>query len=303
MKIKSIIKTDKLTDHVIYTDTDSIFVTTVPMMDLRYQDWSTGTADEIAVKVNEFASEMQDYLNDFYDILAPRVFNVPVDKHRLEIKKEYVAKSGIWIAKKRYAQWIISDNGVPVDKLDVKGLDVVRSSFPKAFGELMSTVLITILRSGTQSELRDMIMEFKHSMTTLDINDVSKNSSVKGLSKYKSDLGLFRTKKGATAHGKAAVVYNDMLVHYKTAYKYSPIKNGDKIKWAYVKNNPLGVEAVAFKGYQDPVEITDFIKTYIDYDKIFERELHKKLQDFYDALGWGQVVNEQKKAAAFFSFV
>ena len=27
----------------------------------------------------------------------------------------------IWIAKKRYAQWIISDNGVPVDKLDVKG--------------------------------------------------------------------------------------------------------------------------------------------------------------------------------------
>ena len=38
-----------------------------------------------------------------------------------------------WVmdCKKRYAQWIISDNGVPVDKLDVKGLDVKRSSFPK----------------------------------------------------------------------------------------------------------------------------------------------------------------------------
>ena len=45
-------------------------------------------------------------------------------------------KNGLWIAKKRYAQWIISDNGVPVDKLDVKGLDVKRSSFPKSFSRV-----------------------------------------------------------------------------------------------------------------------------------------------------------------------
>ena len=79
-----------------------------------------------------FCEEMQDYLNDFYDILSTKIFNVDKDKHRLEIKKEYVDKApGLWVTKKRYVQWIISDNGVPVDKLDVKGLDVKRSSFPK----------------------------------------------------------------------------------------------------------------------------------------------------------------------------
>ena len=39
--------------------------------------------------------------------------------------------------KKRYAQWIISDNGVPVDKLDVKGLDVkkfIPKSIPRMYG-------------------------------------------------------------------------------------------------------------------------------------------------------------------------
>ena len=33
-----------------------------------------------------------DYLNDFYDILSQKIFNVDKDKHRLEIKKEYVQR-------------------------------------------------------------------------------------------------------------------------------------------------------------------------------------------------------------------
>ena len=39
-------------------------------------------------------------------------------------------QNGLWL-EKRYAQWIISDNGVPVDKLDVKGLDVKEEFIPK----------------------------------------------------------------------------------------------------------------------------------------------------------------------------
>ena len=113
-------------DSNIYIDTDSVFFSAVPLMDKRYKDWKEKDQDTIAGYVNEIAEEMQDYLNDFYNILSKKIFNVDKDKRRLEIKKEYVAKAGLWIAKKRYAQWIISDNGVPVDKLDVKGLDVKR---------------------------------------------------------------------------------------------------------------------------------------------------------------------------------
>lgn len=272
-------------------------------MNYRIPNWEDNEQDVIAGFVDEVAGEMQDYLNEFYDVLAKRVFNVDKDKHRLEIKKEYVAKAGIWIAKKRYAQWIIMEKGVSVDKLDVKGLDVVRSSFPEAFRDLMNTVLIDILHDKTQIELRDLIMKFKHNMKKLKIQEIAKNSSVKDLSKHNgSGRTPFKFLKGTPAHAKAAIAYNDLLKHYKTAFKYSPIRDGDKIRWCYLKTNPFGLNAVGFMGYNDPKEITDFIKTYIDYDKIFERELEKKLQDFYTALNWGQVVNEQLQAEKFFNF-
>ena len=46
----------------------------------------------------------------------------------------------------------------------------------------------------------------------------------------------------------------------------------------------------------------DLVETYMDYDKLFERELLKKLEDFYGALGWGDVLSSTKTAEKFFSF-
>jgi len=291
-------------DSNIYIDTDSVFFSATPLLDKRNPTWRDNDQDTIAGFVNEIAEEVQDYLNNFYDILSERILNVPKDKHRLEIKKEYVAKAGLWIAKKRYAQWIISDNGVPVDKLDVKGLDVKRSSFPKAFQECMGTVLIDILKGKTEEEISDYVLDFKKKMINRPIDEIAKNSAVKNLSKYmpKGKRQLFTTMKGTPAHVKAAISYNDCLKHFDAPFKYEPMKNGDKVKWVYLKNNPLGLDGLAFTGYNDPPEIENFISTYIDHNKIFERELKGKLQDFFDAIGWSDVVSEQRTAEKFFSF-
>ena len=291
-------------DSNIYIDTDSVFFSAVPLLDKRNPSWKDNDQDTIAGFVNEIAEEMQDYLNDFYDILSEKILNVPKDKHRLEIKKEYVAKAGLWVAKKRYAQWIISDNGVPVDKLDVKGLDVKRSSFPKAFQEIMAEVLISILRGETEEEISDKVLAFKKSMVNQDVKVIAKNSAVKNLTKYmpKGKRQLFQWVSGTPAHVKAAIAYNDCLKHFNAPFKYEPMKNGDKVKWVYLKDNPLGLSGLAFTGYSDPPEINEFINTYIDHNKIFERELKGKLQDFFDAIGWGDVVSEQRTAEKFFSF-
>ena len=291
-------------DSNIYIDTDSVFFSAAPLLDKRNPTWRDNDQDTIAGFVNEIAEEVQDYLNDFYDILSEKILNVPKDKHRLEIKKEYVAKAGLWIAKKRYAQWIISDNGVPVDKLDVKGLDVKRSSFPKAFQECMGTVLIDILKGKSEEEISDYVVDFKKNMINRPQSEIAKNSAVKNLSKYmpKGKRQLFQFAKGTPAHVKAAISYNDCLKHFDSPFKYEPMKNGDKVKWVYLKTNPLGLDGVAFTGYNDPPEIEEFIGTYIDHNKIFERELKGKLQDFFDAISWGDVISEQKTAEKFFSF-
>ena len=290
-------------DSNIYIDTDSVFFSAVPLMDKRYPNWKDEEQDTIAGYVDVIAGEMQDYLNDFYDILSKKVFNVDKDKHRLEIKKEFVAKAGLWVAKKRYAQWIIMNNGVPMDKLDVKGLDVKRSSFPKAFQDIMAEVLISILRGETEEQISDKVLAFKKSMMGLDVKNIAKNSAVKELTKYMGKKRqLFEVMKGTPAHVKAAIAYNDCLKHFNTPFKYEPMRNGDKIKWVYLKNNPLGLDGLGFTGYSDPPEIEEFIQTYVDHNKIFERELKGKLQDFFDAIGWGDVVSEQRTAEKFFSF-
>ena len=291
-------------DSNIYIDTDSVFFSAVPLMDKRYPNWRDDDQDTIAGYVNLIAEEMQDYLNDFYDIMSTKIFNVDKENHRLEIKKEYVAKAGLWIAKKRYAQWIISDNGVPCDKLDVKGLDVKRSSFPKAFQECMGKVLIDILRGVSEEELTKYVLDFKKDMENRPNSEIAKNTAVKNLKKYmpKGKRVPFTTMKGTPAHVKAAIAYNDLITHFKVPYKYGPMVNGDKVKWVYLKDNPLGLDGLAFTGYNDPPEIEKFIETYIDRNKIFERELRFKLQDFYDAIGWGEMISEQKTAEKFFNF-
>jgi DNA polymerase elongation subunit (family B) len=293
-------------DSNIYIDTDSVFFSAVPLLDHRKPHWKDNDQNTIAGYVNEIAGEMQDYLNNFYDMLSEKVFNVDRTKHRFEIKKEFVSKSGIWIAKKRYAQWIISDNGVAVDKLDVKGLDVVRSSYPAAFRKFMSEVLIEILKGHTEEQLTDKIHDFKKSLPKMDVIKIAKAGAVKNLSKYlpkkKDQTAMFQFAAGTPAHVKASIAYNQLLKHFGVQNQYEPLKDGDKIKWVYLKQNPYGLDGVAMNGYNDPPQIMEFVNTYINHDKIFERELLKKLEDFYGALDWGEVLSSTKTAEKFFSF-
>jgi len=293
-------------DFNIYIDTDSVFFSAVPILDHRYENWKADNDTEIALKVDTIAGETQDFLNNFYDVLSERVFNVDKTKHRFQIKKEFVSKSGIWIAKKRYAQWIIAENGIPCDRLDVKGLDVVRSSYPAQFRKFMSGILIDILKGETEDVLTDKIHYFKKDLVNMNVTSIAKNSAVKELSKYipkkKDNRAMFQFNSGTPAHVKAAIAHNQLIAHFNIQNTCEPMKDGDKIKWVYLKQNPYGLDGLAFKGYEDSEQIMDLVKTYIDYDKIFERELLKKLEDFYGALGWGEVLSSQKTAEKFFSF-
>lgn len=291
-------------DSNIYIDTDSVFFSAVPLLDHRIPNWKGDEQDVIAGYVNDIATEMQDYLNNFYDILSKKIFNI--DKHRFEIKKEFVSKAGIWIAKKRYAQWIISDNGVPCDRLDVKGLDVVRSSYPAAFRKFMGEILIEILRGDSETQITDKVYNFKKDLVNMDVVKIAKAGAVKNLTKYmpkkKQQTAMFQFPSGCPAHVKASIAYNQLLIHFGLQNQFAPLKDGDKIKWVYLKQNPFGLDAVGLNGYSDPKEIMDLVTTYIDYDKIFERELLKKLEDFYGALNWGAVLSSTKTAEKFFAF-
>ena len=105
--------------------------------------------------------------------------------------------------------------------------------------------------------------------------------------------------KGTPVHVKAAWVYNDLLKYYNLN-NVEKIKNSEKIKWVYLKDNPLNVKQIGFKGYDDPPKIMDFIIENIDYDKLFERALEKKISMFYEALKWDMPVDKINTLERFF---
>jgi len=49
--------------------------------------------------------------------------------------------------------------------------------------------------------------------------------------------------------------------------------------------------------------VIEFINKYIDYDRIFIRELHNKLEAFYSAMKWGEIPTEtMRQVHKFFDF-
>jgi DNA polymerase elongation subunit (family B) len=228
-----------------------------------------------------------------------------VDEHRLDIKQELVARAGFWVAKKRYAMLVINEEGVMLKKphLDVKGLDVVRSSFPKLFKTFMSDVLISILEGTDKNSVDKMIADIREQMKNVDVLDVMITSSVKDVKKHDTkSRGRFKFNKGTPAHVKSALLYNDVLKHNKIT-DVPFITNHDKIKYAYLSTNPLRLDIMCLKGYGDPQVVQDIVKNHIDYDKMFESQLQNKLTDFYSAMGWGKPsLDMNDKATDFFSF-
>jgi len=282
-------------DYCIYTDTDSVFYSAVPLVKKEYPNVDLTDDKFMTEKILETAEVVQDYINQSYNLFAKRFLNI--DDHRFDIKQECIAKSAFWVTKKRYGQWIINDGGVTCDRLDVKGLDIVRSNFPVAFRGLMTGVLQDILSNIDKELIDERIVSFKKTMKTLPVEDIALPTGVKNLNKFADkrhsnkkiygNQGIFTSMyKGTPVHVKASWIYNDLLKYYGLT-DCEKINNSEKIKWVYLKsNNPLQIKQIAFKGYDDPPQIMEYIEEHIDRDKLFDKALQKKIDMFYDSMEW-----------------
>lgn len=291
--------TGKRAEYAFYTDTDSTFCSSLPLIEKRHPGFDETDEQFMIDKTNDIASEIQSHVNMMYDQYAAVFHNTAT--HRWQIKQEYVAKSGLWIAKKRYSQWVIFKEGKPTNKLDIKGLDVVRSSFPADFKKIMTETLWMILKQTDKQTTSDLILKFKDNIHNSKILNVMKNTGVKEISKYTKGRKPFTGYiLGTPAHVKSAINFNDLIHKFKIR-NCTTITDGEKIKWAYLKNNPFGFDTIALRGYEDPEEIIQFAETYIDRDKIFDRELRGKLDDFYSAMNWG-ILPQNNNMGKFFKF-
>lgn len=279
-------------DYCVYSDTDSNY--------FLLSDFVKKDGTEID-QVKQFSKELAEFINTNLLKFTEKHLNSTYNK--LVFKEEAAIKAGFWLKKKRYAYHKVWDLEADkaADKIVVKGLDVVRSNFPPLFRGFMKDVLNDILKFESRVSIDNRIVEFQSKLTSYSLLDIAKPTSAKNLDKFVCKGIAF--KKGTPAHIKATLAYNFLLELYELDKTIPPIMSGAKVKWIYLKTNPFNLDGLAFRGYDDPKPILDFLNKYIDYNKNFDSNLLKKIQAFYDALNWGVVPKENsKKINSFFEF-
>jgi hypothetical protein len=186
--------------------------------------------------------------------------------------------------------YVTNKEGVAVEELDMKGLELMKSNMNKLFKKFGEDFIKNILFGKPKSEIDKDIVTFYKSLKTLDPKQLGKPTGVKQIHKYHIPASTgdmfssFRIK--APANTKAAVRYNDLLRFYKLDKKYDGIRDFDKIMWVNLRTNPYKLESMAITGYNDPPQIIEFIERYTDKEEVFNSIFLNKLESLYSDLGW-----------------
>tara|TARA_R110000824_G_scaffold343238_2_gene529843 strand:+ start:214 stop:2640 length:2427 start_codon:yes stop_codon:yes gene_type:complete len=283
-------------DYCIYIDTDSLFFSALPLIQKNDISVDINDHDKMVELTLRECEKFQDHINTSMDMFAKRMINL--DEHRFVFKQEVIAPNGIFISKKRYSLWIIDQEGIRVDELLVKGIDIVRSNFPKSFKVLLTDVITGLLKGEEKNTIDDIVISFKRNMKDELIEDIAMSTGVKQIKKF---IGPDkRPIKGTPAHVRSAINYNVMLKDATTDTQYTEIAGGEKIKWVYLKINPLGINKIAFKATDNPPEIVEFVLKYVDINTLYQKLAFNKIETFYNAVKWALPVDPRNTLMRFF---
>lgn len=284
-------------DYCIASDTDSCFFTAEPLIKNLKEE-------EIINKVKELASNYSNLLNKQMNKFSKNFFNIK--KHYFDFKTESILKSAYWAGKRRYAQYIVDKEGVAVEELDMKGLDLMKSNFPPLFRNFGKKIIEDIMFGKSKEDIDNQILEFRESLKNIDWKQLLKPTGLKKLKEYvdkkpEKDEIFTKLKSKCPINTKSALYYNDLLRHLKLDKKYPLFQVGDKMFIVYLTNNPYKIKCLGLNGYDDPPELIKFVEEFIDRDSMFDAVMRNKIEGLYEDLKWDQPIYN-RKVHEFFKF-
>lgn len=279
-------------DMVPLIDTDSSHICldeVIKSLGLTFKD-----NEEYRLWANNFDEKfMAPFFNKILDIYAKN-FNT---ENVHNFKKEKVITSKMVLKKKKYADIVLEKEGdiYSEPKLDITGIDIVKTSTSSFSKNALTNVLKTMLLNEDKEEIAEILREYRPKYKkSSNINDIAFPRSVNNYYKYASPVDEY-VKNGITIvtrtpqQIKASIYYNYLIKTKKLEYPF--ICNGSKIKLLYVNpNNILQTDIIAYVG-EYPKEFEKIFS--IDYKAQWYKGFIKLIEDFYDAFGWGEVIIEK----------
>ena len=274
--LNKILETDN-DDYVLASDTDSLYVT----LDSLVQKVGLTDTDKIIEFMDKVCEgKIQDVIDKCYDEMAEYV---NAFEQKMVMKREVLAEVGIWTGKKHYILNVHNSEGVQYDepKLKIMGIEAIKSSTPEPCRNALKEAF-KIMMNGTEDDVINYIEDFKIKFKTLPAEEVSFPRSVKGLAKYHDSASIYQ--KSTPIHVKGSLIYNKILQNKRLTRKYPKIQEGEKIKFAYLKEpNPTGDTVIAMlNALPDEFEL----KPYIDYEKQFSKSFLDPIIGILNVIGW-----------------
>jgi DNA polymerase elongation subunit (family B) len=265
-------------DYVIAIDTDSIYLSLEDLV----EHTCAGKTDEQKIKYMDKICEdaFQPFIDTTYQKLADYM---NAYDQKMQMKREVLADTGIWTAKKRYILNVHNSEGVQYaqPKLKVMGLEMIKSSTPQVIRSKMKEVLKVIL-AGDESKLHTFINDFRIAFKQLSPEEIAFPRGVNGLKEYAGSSTIY--KKGTPIHVRGALLFNHYVKQNKLDKKYPMIRDGDKIKFLYMNiPNTIQENVFAFSS-EMPKELQ--LHKYVDYDLMFEKVFLEQLESLIQPIGW-----------------
>jgi hypothetical protein len=290
--------------HVLASDTDSAYFTLTKLLQKLYPDLDSLPREERIKILLKFTDRIQERANHELTEVSKHLFNIQ-GGHHFELKQEVIAEKAYWSGKRRYAIYIVNKEGVDIEELDMKGLDIMKSNFPPLFRDFGEGIIKSILFSEPKKDIDKKVMDFKKSISTIDWKYLLKPTGLKKLDEYierspKPGELFSKLKLKCPVNTKAAIATNDILRYKGLTKKYPEFTLGDKMYIAMLKPNPYHLTVLGLNGYNDAPDVVELVNTYIDREGLFDSIMRNKLETVYSDIGWTLMLNEH--ISKFFSF-
>ena len=281
-------------DYVIACDTDSMYIRLERLVNSVFGDEQQDTQKIVKFLDNVCEKKLQPFIDDTFASLGEYM---QVMKQKMVMKREAIANKGIWTGKKHYILNVYNNEGVEYSepKLKMQGIEAVRSSTPAACRKNIKKALEVIMNQDEKAAIK-FITDFKMEFMTLPFEDIAFPRSVRDLKKYQDASSIYR--KSTPIHVKGSLIYNALLREHKIDTKYPIIRDGDKIKFAYLRTpNPARDSVISVPG-ELPKQLN--IHPYVDYERQFDKSFLEPIKSILDAVGW-QIKDRRQTLEQFFA--